>query len=105
MQPVVAAAFCPLLFERTASEGGMTQLPYGMVFALATMNSLLIYNTQVGPAHVNYDSYGAPLPSACRPASFCLDCRPHNPGSNRLAWPLRRSPARRSLKDCQPSKG
>lgn len=57
MQPIIAAAFCPCLFKLPEGrEGdamaGMVQLPYNMVFALATLDSLLIYSTQVRPAEM-----------------------------------------------------
>ena len=53
LQPVVAAAFCPQLFalgEGEASQGAMAGLPYALVFALATLDSLLIYSTSVRAA-------------------------------------------------------
>ena len=54
MQPVIAAAFCPSLLQLPESQAGqqgpsagLVQLPYSMVFALATLDSLLLYSTQV----------------------------------------------------------
>ena len=49
-QPVVAVRFCPVLFELRAphaSDNPAFQLPYRMVFALATLDSITIYDTQV----------------------------------------------------------
>ena len=52
LQPVIAAAFCPQLFELPEGEanmGPLAQLPYSMVFALATLDSVLLYSTLVRP--------------------------------------------------------
>lgn len=49
LQPVVAVRFCPLLFEveEGAREGtdGPFDLPYKMVLAVATMDSVMLYDT------------------------------------------------------------
>jgi hypothetical protein len=48
-KPTVAARFCPLLYElRPDSPPGPLQLPYRMLFAVATTDSVLVYDTQVG---------------------------------------------------------
>ena len=59
LQPVVAVRFCPVLFaleeqaEEELATGGRgapaIDLPYRMVFALATRDSVLLYDTQVPP--------------------------------------------------------
>lgn len=49
-QPVVAVRFCPVLFKLRqphASDNLAFQLPYRMVFALATLDSIVVYDTQV----------------------------------------------------------
>lgn len=52
VQPVVAVRFCPVLFELGEVAGSdlkaSIDLPYRMVFAMATKDSVLIYDTQVG---------------------------------------------------------
>ena len=52
LQPVVAVRFCPVLFELGEVAGSdlkaSIDLPYRMVFAMATKDSVLIYDTQVG---------------------------------------------------------
>ena len=47
VQPAVAARFCPKLFEPGASqaEGSPFDLPYRMVFAVATVESVILYDT------------------------------------------------------------
>ena len=47
LQPAVAARFCPKLFELGASraEGSPFDLPYRMVFAVATVETVIIYDT------------------------------------------------------------
>jgi hypothetical protein len=54
LQPVLAVRFCPVLFERLpASRNGEEEslskgaldLPYRMVFALATLDAVVIYDT------------------------------------------------------------
>ena len=47
LQPAVAARFCPVLFERADSEveGCPFDLPYRMVFAVATVETVIIYDT------------------------------------------------------------
>lgn len=51
LQPVVAVRFCPVLFELEALEPASAEmpidLPYRMVFALATKDSVMLYDTQV----------------------------------------------------------
>ena len=59
VQPVVAIKFCPQLFtlrESTQSQSSSQpetptsngfQLPYRMVFAVATLDSVIIHDTQV----------------------------------------------------------
>lgn len=52
MQPAVAVRFCPVLFELKEEVEGERepspfQLPYRMVFAVATADSLVLYDTQV----------------------------------------------------------
>ncbi|KAJ8420842.1 hypothetical protein Cgig2_025876 [Carnegiea gigantea] len=48
-RPVVAVCFCPLAFSLRGSNSanaGYFKLPYRLVFALATLNSLYIYDTE-----------------------------------------------------------
>ena len=58
MQPAIAIRFCPVLFELEALPVGTASLPidlpYRMVFAIATRDSIIIYDTQVEafPAHL-----------------------------------------------------
>ncbi len=68
-QAIVAVRFCPVLFavaspqeeapahqqpaaaawaERETPPASPIRLPYNMVFAIATMDSVMIYETQVG---------------------------------------------------------
>lgn len=53
VKPVVAVRFCPLLFKRTAGSATPRgaqppfDLPYRCVFAAATQDSVLIYDTEV----------------------------------------------------------
>lgn len=37
--------FSPYLYKRTA-EGGMLALPYQMIFAVGTVDQVLVYSTQ-----------------------------------------------------------
>ncbi|KAK7318455.1 hypothetical protein RJT34_03157 [Clitoria ternatea] len=44
---VVAVRFCPVLFKlRGTNSAGLFKLPYRIVFAVATLNSLYIYDTE-----------------------------------------------------------
>ncbi|XVE86554.1 hypothetical protein DITRI_Ditri18aG0042500 [Diplodiscus trichospermus] len=46
-KPVVAVHFCPLAFNlRGSNPAGFFKLPYRLVFAVATLNSLYIYDTE-----------------------------------------------------------
>lgn len=46
-KPVVAVRFCPLVFRlRGSSLDGLFKLPYRLIFAVATLNSLYIYDTE-----------------------------------------------------------
>ena len=47
LQPAVAARFCPKLFEASTggAEGSPFDLPYRMVFAVATVETVIIYDT------------------------------------------------------------
>jgi chromatin assembly factor 1 subunit B len=45
MQAVVAVRFCPVLFEAEPGEEGPFELPYRMVFAVATLDSVVLYDT------------------------------------------------------------
>ena len=48
LQPVVAVRFCPVLFEVDEgldAEGSPFDLPYKMVWAVATMDSVMLYDT------------------------------------------------------------
>ena len=51
MQPAIAVRFCPILFEVEKRPPGTASLPidlpYRMVFAIATRDSVVIYDTQV----------------------------------------------------------
>ena len=53
LQPVIAVRFCPVLFQPEQPSAGTTalpiNLPYRMVFAIATRDSILVYDTQVIP--------------------------------------------------------
>ncbi|KAB2005159.1 hypothetical protein ES319_D11G250000v1 [Gossypium barbadense] len=49
-KPVVAVRFCPLAFNlRGSNPAGFFKLPYRLVFAVATLNSLYIYDTESVP--------------------------------------------------------
>lgn len=49
-KPVVAVRFCPLAFNlRESNSAGFFKLPYRLVFAIATLNSLYIYDTESVP--------------------------------------------------------
>ncbi|KAJ4715286.1 Chromatin assembly factor 1 subunit FAS2 [Melia azedarach] len=46
-KPVVAVRFCPLAFTlRGSNSDGFFKLPYRLIFAIATLNSLYIYDTE-----------------------------------------------------------
>ncbi|KAL9249649.1 Chromatin assembly factor 1 subunit FAS2-like protein [Drosera capensis] len=48
-KPVVAVRFCPLTFKLRGSNSGnagLFNLPYRLIFAVATLNSLYIYDTE-----------------------------------------------------------
>ncbi|CAO2827704.1 unnamed protein product [Amaranthus hypochondriacus] len=46
-KPVVAVHFCPLVFSlRGSKSDGFFKLPYRLIFAVATLNSLYIYDTE-----------------------------------------------------------
>ncbi|XP_048433366.1 chromatin assembly factor 1 subunit FAS2-like [Pyrus x bretschneideri] len=46
-KPVIAVRFCPLLFSlRGSNQSGFFNLPHRIVFAVATLNSLYIYDTE-----------------------------------------------------------
>ncbi|XP_064937645.1 chromatin assembly factor 1 subunit FAS2 homolog isoform X1 [Musa acuminata AAA Group] len=52
-KPIVAVRFCPVLFalrgSNSVSAAGFFKLPYRVIFALATLNSLYIYDTESLP--------------------------------------------------------
>ncbi|KAF8018945.1 hypothetical protein BT93_H3742 [Corymbia citriodora subsp. variegata] len=49
-KPVVAVRFCPVVFDlRGSNSAGFFKLPYRIVFAVATLNSLYIYDTESVP--------------------------------------------------------
>ncbi|TXG60425.1 hypothetical protein EZV62_014998 [Acer yangbiense] len=49
-KPVIAVRFCPLTFSlREPNSAGFFKLPYRIVFAIATLNSLYIYDTESVP--------------------------------------------------------
>ncbi|WOK94600.1 chromatin assembly factor 1 subunit [Canna indica] len=49
-KPIVAVRFCPVLFAlRGSNSAGFFKLPYRVIFALATLNSLYIYDTESMP--------------------------------------------------------
>ncbi|KAH7861707.1 hypothetical protein Vadar_029668 [Vaccinium darrowii] len=46
-KPVVAVRFCPLAFRlRASNSAAFFKLPYRLVFAVATLNSLYVYDTE-----------------------------------------------------------
>ncbi|XXG60792.1 hypothetical protein AAC387_Pa04g2617 [Persea americana] len=46
-KPIVAVRFCPIIFQlRGSNTGCFFKLPYRVVFAVATLNSLYIYDTE-----------------------------------------------------------
>ncbi|KNA08086.1 hypothetical protein SOVF_165860 [Spinacia oleracea] len=46
-KPVVAVHFCPLAFSlRGSNSAGFFKLPYRLIFAVATLNSVYIYDTE-----------------------------------------------------------
>ncbi|XP_077224501.1 transducin/WD40 repeat-like superfamily protein [Tasmannia lanceolata] len=49
-KPIVAIRFCPLVFSlRGSNSAGFFKLPYRIIFAVATLNSLYIYDTESVP--------------------------------------------------------
>ncbi|XP_039137574.1 chromatin assembly factor 1 subunit FAS2 homolog isoform X2 [Dioscorea cayenensis subsp. rotundata] len=49
-KPIVVARFCPVLFHlRGSNSDGFFKLPYRVIFAVATFNSLYIYDTESTP--------------------------------------------------------
>ncbi|KAG8640801.1 chromatin assembly factor 1 subunit FAS2 isoform X2 [Manihot esculenta] len=49
-KPVVAVRFCPMAFSlRESDSAGFFKLPYRLIFAVATLNSLYIYDTESAP--------------------------------------------------------
>ncbi|KAG6767437.1 hypothetical protein POTOM_028642 [Populus tomentosa] len=49
-KPVVAVRFCPVTFNlRGLASAGLFKLPYRLIFAVATLNSLYIYDTESVP--------------------------------------------------------
>ncbi|KAF9678989.1 hypothetical protein SADUNF_Sadunf07G0093500 [Salix dunnii] len=49
-KPVVAVRFCPVPFSlRGLASDGLFKLPYRLIFAVATLNSLYIYDTESVP--------------------------------------------------------
>ncbi|CAL0306657.1 unnamed protein product [Lupinus luteus] len=47
---VVAVRFCPIFFDlRGTNSAGLFKLPYRIIFAVATLNSLYIYDTESAP--------------------------------------------------------
>ncbi|PON72470.1 Guanine nucleotide-binding protein, beta subunit [Parasponia andersonii] len=49
-KPVIAVRFCPLRFTlRGSNPSGFFKLPYRLIFAVATLNSLYIYDTESIP--------------------------------------------------------
>ncbi|OVA00290.1 WD40 repeat [Macleaya cordata] len=49
-KPIVAVRFCPIVFSLRASNSGeFFKLPYRFIFAVATLNSLYIYDTESVP--------------------------------------------------------
>ncbi|KAM7259852.1 hypothetical protein ACFE04_015593 [Oxalis oulophora] len=46
-KPVVAVRFCPVAFQlKGSNSGGFFKLPHRLIFAVATLNSLYIYDTE-----------------------------------------------------------
>ena len=85
---MIAAAFCPSLFQlpesREGQQGptaGIIQLPYSMVFALATLDSLLLYSTQV--QLVRAHAAAAWCFGQGRPIQVCFDRQ----GADAVLWP------------------
>ncbi|KAG6470193.1 hypothetical protein ZIOFF_071250 [Zingiber officinale] len=49
-KPIVVVRFCPVLFAlRGSNSAGFFKLPYRVIFGLATLNSLYIYDTESMP--------------------------------------------------------
>ncbi|CAL1409294.1 unnamed protein product [Linum trigynum] len=49
-KPIIAVRFCPLQFAlRGSNSAGLFKLPYRLIFAVATLNSLYIYDTESAP--------------------------------------------------------
>ncbi|XP_010244038.1 PREDICTED: chromatin assembly factor 1 subunit FAS2 isoform X2 [Nelumbo nucifera] len=49
-KPIVAVRFCPVVFRlRGSNSAGFFKLPYRLIFAVATLNSLYIYDTESVP--------------------------------------------------------
>ena len=58
LQASVAVRFCPKLFARSrlgedCKYPGQAELPYKMVFAIATFDTIILYNTEVQIGHPN----------------------------------------------------
>ncbi|XP_010520378.1 PREDICTED: chromatin assembly factor 1 subunit FAS2 isoform X2 [Tarenaya hassleriana] len=45
-KPVVAVRFCPVAFKLRGSNSGFFKLPYRLVFAIGSLNSVYIYDTE-----------------------------------------------------------
>ena len=63
----IAVRFCPILFQLRPGQPSMYNVPYRMVFAVATQNSVLLYDTQ-------------------QPAPFARVARIHYTRLTDLAW-------------------
>ncbi len=96
LKAAVAVRFCPVLFKRklsgTQPEGGAAPpssgLPYRMVLAVATMDSIMLYETEVGGLGASNSGRGSmaspwlltKAPPLCpEPSLLPADIRP--------AWP------------------
>ncbi|KAL5754062.1 hypothetical protein ACOSP7_022282 [Xanthoceras sorbifolium] len=97
-KPVVAVRFCPLAFSlRGPNSAGFFKLPYRLVFAIATLNSLYIYDTENVPpiailAGLHYAAITdiAWSPDACYLALSSQDgyCTLVEFGNNELGFPI-----------------
>ncbi len=54
LKPAVAMRFCPVVFRLSDSSPSRLGLPYRMVLAVATMDSVLLYETEVGCAGMGH---------------------------------------------------
>ncbi|XP_021899842.1 chromatin assembly factor 1 subunit FAS2-like, partial [Carica papaya] len=72
-KPVVAVRFCPVAFRlRGSNPAGFFKLPYRIVFAVATLNSVYVYDTEsVAPILILAGLHYAPITDIAWSSSAC----------------------------------